>query len=172
VAEDEQENGREPLTKREREVIRELAREIVREAGGFVGCDDASRHVQLAMEPWKMRADYFKHLSTVSGATVIAVVAVAGYLGAATSALRAPVLMYVAVLGLLFSTFLSLAVVHQAIRVAASIAKGSGSEDEEIRARKKQFFRDRQIALFSYTAGLISFAIFVYSNVKLPALPF
>jgi hypothetical protein len=87
VADHGRESSREPLTQREREVIHELAREIVKEAGLGRNPDQEAAEKQSKQRErmiaggrgyWNAQVDIFKHMATVSAATVVGVPVVLG----------------------------------------------------------------------------------------------
>lgn len=68
-------NGREPLTKRERETIKVLAREIVREAGLARDSEEATEKrrrefIEGGREYWKAQVDFFRQMTTISAASI------------------------------------------------------------------------------------------------------
>jgi hypothetical protein len=74
-----QEKGRERLTKREREMIKELAREIVREAGLARNSEKEATEkrrrefIEGGREYWKAQVDFFKQMTTISAASIAVV---------------------------------------------------------------------------------------------------
>jgi hypothetical protein len=66
VADNEQDNAREHLTEREREIIKQLASEIVREAGIKRDPEEEARRERV-----KSYAESLRHANTVSGATAV-----------------------------------------------------------------------------------------------------
>jgi hypothetical protein len=82
VADHEQENSQEPLTEREQEAIQELAKAIVREAGLAREPEQETAGnfrrelIESGQGYWQAQVDFFKHMTTVSAATVVGVPAV------------------------------------------------------------------------------------------------
>jgi len=91
VADRQKYDGKEPLTEREREVLQELAREIVREAGlvpdleaeaAKARAEAEEKRKEDFMDAYKrtMQAhiEFYKHMTTLSGASLVAAIAAYG----------------------------------------------------------------------------------------------
>jgi hypothetical protein len=74
VANRRQESGQEPFTEREQEIIKELAREVVTEAG-INGDSQAETAMDHLRDHLKAYADLQKHIGTLSAVAAAAVVA-------------------------------------------------------------------------------------------------
>jgi hypothetical protein len=105
------------LTEREQEALQALAREMVSAAREAELAQDTPQEeaaeqerkefIEAGREHWKAQVDYFKHMSTISGATIIGEVAViAGFVPKAVED-RAP-LLYFSLTFLFLSAILSL----------------------------------------------------------------
>ena len=84
MADQEHEDGQEPLSKREQKALQVLAGEIVREAGLVRDQEQEAAEKRLqrvidgVLEHWKAQIDFFKHMSTASGAALLLLIAVIG----------------------------------------------------------------------------------------------
>ena len=79
MADHEQQSGPGPLTERELAALQILARKIVREAGLTPDPEkeaaekEHQQFIEGGREYYKAQVDFFKHMTTLSGATVVAV---------------------------------------------------------------------------------------------------
>jgi hypothetical protein len=84
VADKRRDDGKEPLTEREREDLQELARQIVREAGLVPDPEGEAEekrkeYLEEAVQlNGQAQREFYKHMTTLGGASILAAVAVYG----------------------------------------------------------------------------------------------
>jgi hypothetical protein len=112
VGDRERDIGNERLPERDREALQELARAIVREAGMIRDSEQAADEkarkelIEAGREHWKAQVDFFKHISTVSGAALVAVTAITGVLQPESESVS--IFLTIAVTGFLLSALAAL----------------------------------------------------------------
>jgi hypothetical protein len=84
VADHGQKNGGEPLTQRDRELIKELAREVVREARLVRDPKEETdkQRIEVVIDALRYNTekqlDFFKHMTTLSSASIVGATAIIG----------------------------------------------------------------------------------------------
>jgi hypothetical protein len=172
VGDRQRDTGNERLTERDREALQELARAIVREAGMIRDpeqeADEKNRKetIEAGREHWKAQVDFFKHLSTVSGAALIAVTAVTGVL---QLEFKQPefklvsVFLVIAVAGFLWSALAALIFLWMASERLAWFSWGRVLPTRQLsdeffssagKSLKSDFSRPRAVSYFLFGIGI------------------
>jgi hypothetical protein len=150
----------------QQEALQELAKAIVREAG--LQSDPDKWLIEGGREFWKAQVDFFKHMSTVSAATIVAVPAVARVIFPAPEAAW---LLYISVGLLLLGALVSIGSLLDASDRLAIFSWGRvpTSQDEQERKFISQWLGDnfrnaRNGAYLLFWGGVLTFGILFVIN--------
>jgi hypothetical protein len=137
---DKQEDGgkepKEPLTEREWEALQELARDIVKEPGLAQDPEKKAKEqrrrdfIEGGREHWKAQVDFFKHMTTVSGASITVVIGISPSLLKRAGVLNT-VFLFVALASLFVASLVSVGYLLQASSNLRRFSWGDVPEDLE-----------------------------------------